>query len=313
MTAAAVVLLYSVLVAWRIPPVLARLTETGTRPVLGMAVWLTAMASVVFSAGVSLFFLIRAAVDGWTHLALVICRSVSGGVCAPAVYTSALTALAIGFAALAAVLITAVLSWRCARRMRHTHHQTRAHADTARLAGRPLAQAFATTPNAFVLDVPQLAAYCVPPGIIVVTTGALDLLAPAQLNAVLAHERAHLAGRHHLVTAITRGLAATFPFVPLFAGGKEEIARLAEMAADDVAARRAGRRPLIEALLAFGTGSAVPSPALAVAGYAVAARVDRLLTPAAQGSRTRTAIGLGIVLAVLPALSGLVIAYAGVA
>lgn len=313
MTAAAVVLIYSVAVAWRIPSVLTRLTETGSRPRLGIAVWLTAMASVLFSAAVSLFFLIRAAVDGWTHLALVICRSVSGGACAPAVYTSALTALGIGFAALVAVLTATVLSWRCARRMRQAHHQTRAHADTARLAGRPLTRALTSTPNAFVLDVPQLAAYCVPPGIIVVTAGALDLLAPAQLDAVLAHERAHLAGRHHLVTAVTRGLAATFPGVPLFAHGKEEIARLAEMAADDVAARRAGRRPLVEALLAFGTGTPVRSPALAVAGYAVAARVDRLLTPARQGSKTRTAIGLGVVLAVLPALSVLVVVYAGTA
>jgi Zn-dependent protease with chaperone function len=306
-TAAAVVLLYSVVVAWRIPSILARLSATGTKPRLGIAVWLTAMASVLVSGGVSLYFLIRAAVSGWTHLAVVICKSVSGGVCTPVVYTSALTALALGFAAAAGIGIAAALSWRCARRMRQAHRQTRAHADTARLAGRQLA------PNAFVLDVPQLAAYCVPPDIIVVTTGALGVLAPAQLDAVLAHERAHLAGRHHLVTAITRGLAATFPAVPLFVRGKDEIARLAEMCADDAAARRTGRRPLVEALLALGTGAAVTSPALAAAGYAVAARVDRLLAPAPRGSLVRTAAGLAVVLAALPVLSGLVILYAGAA
>lgn len=313
MTAALLVLLYSVAVAWWTPAALARLTGSGTRPRLGIAVWLTAMASVVFSMAVSLFFLIRAAVDSWTHLALVICRSVSGGVCTPAVYTSALTALGTGVAALASVLIAAVLSWSGARQMLRAHVATREHADTARLAGRPLTWAMAGVPNAFLLDVPQLAAYCVPPGIIVVTTGAVDVLAPAQLDAVLAHERAHLAGRHHLVTAITRGLCAIFPRVPLFARGKQEIARLAEMAADDVAARRAGRRPLVEALLALGTGTAVASPALAASGYAVAARVDRLLTEARPGSRVRTAIWLGLTLAIMPVLSTVAIACAAIA
>ena len=43
----------------------------------------------------------------------------------------------------------------------------------------------------------QPAAYCVPgrPATIVLTSGALAVLDPAQLTAVLAHERAHLAGR----------------------------------------------------------------------------------------------------------------------
>jgi Zn-dependent protease with chaperone function len=47
--------------------------------------------------------------------------------------------------------------------------------------------------------------YCVPGRLptIVVTTGALAVLEPEQLAAVLAHERAHLAGRHHLLLAVT--------------------------------------------------------------------------------------------------------------
>jgi Zn-dependent protease with chaperone function len=78
-------------------------------------------------------------------------------------------------------------------------------------------------------------AYCVPgrPAAIVLSTGALALLDPAQLTAVLAHERAHLAGRHHLLISLTRVLATTFPAVPLFTRGPAEVARLAEMCADD--------------------------------------------------------------------------------
>jgi Zn-dependent protease with chaperone function len=163
-----------------------------------------------------------------------------------------------------------------------------------------------------VLDVPQLAAYCVPPGIIVVTAGALSILAPAQLDAVLAHERAHLAGRHHVLVALTRGLAAVFPAVPLFARGLGEVERLAEMRADDAAARQAGRRPLIEALLTMGTGTAVsmaPAHALGAASCAVAARVERLLEPPRHGTRVRSGLALGAVLLALPLLSGLVVAF----
>jgi hypothetical protein len=123
--------------------------------------------------------------------------------------------------------------------------------------------------TAVVLDEPQPAAYCVPgrPAAIVLTSGALAVLDPGQLRAVLAHERAHLAGRHHLLIALTRGLAASFPAVPLFARGADEVARLAEMCADDAAARQSSRPVLITALLAMGTGTAVS--ALTLGGAAV--------------------------------------------
>jgi hypothetical protein len=64
------------------------------------------------------------------------------------------------------------------------------------------------------------------------------------------------------------------------------------MRADDVAARRAGgaqgRRTLLAALLAMGTGVAAaqapaPAPALAATGGVVAARAWRLAEPAPTG------------------------------
>ena len=304
MAAALVVLVYSVTVAWLVPSVLTRLTSSGTGARLGVAVWLTALASVLVSGGISLFFLIRAAVEGWAQLAEVVCRSMSGGACTPVVYRSALFELGLGIVAALAAYAAATLAWRYGRRLQSARQRTRSHAEAAYVAGRHLG------PGTVVLDVPQRAAYCVPPGIIVVTSGALGILAPAQLDAVLAHERAHLAGRHHLLLAVTKGLAATFPAVPLFARGQAEIARLAEMAADDTAAKRTGRRPLIEALVAMGTGTAVPASALGAASYAVTARVQRLLEPADRRSLARCRTGLVAALVALPALTALVYALA---
>lgn len=312
MIAALLVFGYAVAVAWGLPVLLKPLTKSGAGARLGLAAWLTAMASALASAGVALALLIRSAVTGWSRLAEAVCREVAGGACTSVVYRSALYELGLGIAAILATLTTIALAWRCGRRIQQGQRRTRAHAEAARITGRPLP---ADNSGMVVLDAPQRAAYCVPgrPGTIVVTSGALAVLAPAQLDAVLAHERAHLAGRHHLVIALARGLAAIFPGVPLFTHGAAEVARLTEMRADDAAARRTGRRPLIEALLAIGTGIVVPVPltAMSAAGYAVAARVQRLLEPPRRASRTRHALALITVLSALPMVSGVVFALAG--
>jgi Zn-dependent protease with chaperone function len=280
-------------VAWYAPALLTRLTARGISARLGVAAWSAAMLSVLASALLALQFLVRAAVAGWSGLAEAVCRSVAGGACAPAVYRSAAFELALGVAAIAAALAVTVLAWRYGRSVQRGQRQTRAHAEVARIAGRRLPGVSA----AVVLDAAQRAAYCVPgrPGTIVLTSGALAVLDPEQLTAVLAHERAHLAGRHHLLIALTRALAASFPAVPLFTHGPAEVARLAEMRADDAAARCSGRPALITALLAMGTGAAVPATALAATACAVAARVQRLLEPPRRARRA----GYGLVLITL--------------
>jgi Zn-dependent protease with chaperone function len=120
-----------------------------------------------------------------------------------------------------------------------------------------------------------------------------------QLGAVLAHERAHLAHRDHLLTVIIAGLRAAFPGVPLFIRGAAAIGRLAEMAADDTAARSAGRPALVAALLAMATGAPVPARALAAAGHAVPARVDRLLRRPRPAAAAAIGAGLTVIVAAL--------------
>ena len=150
------------------------------------------------------------------------------------------------------------------------------------------------------------------------TSSALAVLDPAQLTAVLAHERAHLAGRHHLLTTLSRGLAASFPAVPLFSRGAGEVGRLAEMCADDTAVRLSGRRTVVAALLVMGTGMAVPAAALAAAGGPVTARVQRLMDPPRRASRAWHRLALTAVILLLAlgpglAASGQAAALAGLA
>ena len=309
MKPALLVLGYALVVAWCLPALLTRLTAAGLSARLGLAAWLAAMVSVLASLLAAIQYLFTAAVAGWPQLAEAVCRSVAGGACTTVVYRSAAFELGLGLAAVTAALALAVLAWRYGRSVQRAQRRTRAHAEAARITGRRLPGAGA----AVVLNAAQPAAYCVPgrPAAIVLTSAALAVLDPGQLTAVLAHERAHLAGRHHLLIALTRALAATFPGVPLFTRAPAEVARMAEMCADDAAARRSSRPTLIAALLAMGTGTAVPAAALAATTCAVSARVQRLLEPAPPARHARNRLALVTVMLLLAVVSGLVTRYAG--
>ncbi|WP_335988850.1 M56 family metallopeptidase [Glycomyces sp. MUSA5-2] len=142
------------------------------------------------------------------------------------------------------------------------------------LSGCPVERAS----GASVVDDARVAAFCLPGrgGLIALTSGAVALLDRAQLRAVVAHERAHLAGRHHLIALVAEAAGRAFRAVPLFAKLPDHVAHLVEMAADDTAARAAGRRTLAASLLHVAAAQ-VPPRAMAASGGDTVARIERLL------------------------------------
>lgn len=164
-----------------------------------------------------------------------------------------------------------------------------------------------------ILDSEEPAVYCLPGRSrrLVVTTAALRSLSDAHLEAVLAHERAHLTERHDLVVAYSAALARAFGGIALFQSAASETARLIELRADDVAAARTDRLTVAGALLAVVSGRAVPAvpttmPAVALGagGSGGAARVRRLIPPRNPIGRTHAVLGSAAVVALLaiPAL-----------
>ena len=134
--------------------------------------------------------------------------------------------------------------------------------------------------GASVVDHEVPLAYCLP-GLrprLVLSRGTVDLLTNDELQAVLAHEQAHLAQRHDLVVLPFVALAATFPAVPAVSTAQAEVALLVELMADDRAARGHDRAQLARALWKIGTGGA-PAGALGLAGDDVLLRARRLLEP----------------------------------
>lgn len=134
-------------------------------------------------------------------------------------------------------------------------------------------------------------AYALPgrPGRVVVTTGMLRALDPAEREALLAHERAHLAGRHHLFLAAVALAAACHP---LLRGLRAPLSYALERWADESAAsavgdRRLAARAIGRAALATRATGLRPAGALAVAEGPVPRRVAALLSPAVAPTASR--------------------------
>ncbi|GGY59288.1 M56 family metallopeptidase [Streptomyces tanashiensis] len=165
------------------------------------------------------------------------------------------------------------------RRLTRARRVRARHAGVLRLVGR-----YDPALRATVLDDDRPAVYCLPGRSrrVVVSSGAVHTLTPAQLAAALAHERAHIAGRHHLLVAAAEAFAAVFPRLPLARHGGSAVPLLLEMAADDRALRRCTRDALATALYALASGRA-PRSAFAAGGPSAALRMRRILTPYSAG------------------------------
>jgi Zn-dependent protease with chaperone function len=188
------------------------------------------------------------------------------------VVVARLTCLAAGLILLASlcwVLVAACAAALQARRRQRALLTLLAHGDPK-------------VPGALVVDYPTAAAYCLPGlrSCIVVSVGTLELLRPAELAAVLAHERAHLRERHDLVLLPFTALRRAFPRSATCTDAHHAVALLVEMLADDHTLRTRPARELVSALVRFGTAGTCPAPAGALAADGeVTARVTRLLQP----------------------------------
>ena len=288
MIAAVCLVGYAVVVGWMVPRVLLRATWTGRAPRLAIAAWqaLTgSMLGALILAGLMLAVPASSFADGVAGLL----RSCETAVRQP--YTDAGGLASAGGGLVLAGVVLLRSAWSLTFSVAGASRLRRRHRAQLRLIGRPSERLGAT-----ILDTRAAAAYCLPgrSAHVVVTTGALAALSPRQVGAVLAHERAHLAGHHHLVIGAAQGLARAFPNIPLLRIAVLEVTRLVEMLADDVAARRSDRTLVATALVMLAEAT-TPEAALAAGGPTALARVSRLLAPANPLGRVRTAGGFGLV------------------
>jgi Zn-dependent protease with chaperone function len=306
-TIAAVLLGYAACVGTLGARVLGRAGWTARAPMLGIVTYLAAGWSVLAAlglAGLTLAVHATALGGGLSHLI---------GACVlrlRAMYATPGGAAIAGLGLILAGGVAARTVLTAASQLRTTGRQALRHAQTARLVGHP-----EPALGAVLVEHPEPAAYCVSGRhpMVIVTTGALRALDAGQLDAVLAHERAHLAGRHHRLLAMARIAGQVLPFLPLMRDADAQVARLVELHADDAATRASDPRSLATALVVLATGAS-PEPALAAAATDAVQRIHRLLGPAEQLGRvhrqllraTAAALALApVLLALAPAVAAL--------
>lgn len=175
---------------------------------------------------------------------------------------------------LALLAITVTVTGVAARRYRRTVLQRRRHQEALRFVVRLPGD----MEDVCVVDHPVPVAYCFPARKrpIVVSSGTLDTLEDIQLQAVLAHERAHLRYRHHLFLAAVDALAAALFWLPTFRDARRRLPALLEMTADDVAARRCGRQAVAMALRKLVLTSPAGGLGMGAGAAEMARRIVRL-------------------------------------
>jgi Zn-dependent protease with chaperone function len=296
MTVAIALLASAALAGWLAPQRLGRADLRRRDPLVLIVAWLLSMAGVVFAAvaGVVLLLIPSHGNVGTLVANLHYCWDAVQHGSPPEV-----EALGGVLAAVLVIAMTIRLAVIAVRGFRSRARRRSEHLSVLRLAARTDNGSPATLWLAH--DRPLAFSLAGRPGVVVATEGLTKHLEAEGVAAVLAHEHAHLRGRHHLLVAITDALSAALPFVPLFRFAPAAIRELVELAADVVAIRAHGAAA-VELALTCVSGQA-PGGALAMARDAIDVRLARVRdTPMAPGRLRRTlTCGLaGVVAGVTP-------------
>ncbi|MER6262635.1 M56 family metallopeptidase [Streptomyces sp900105245] len=268
-------LLLGALTAVVAPRLLARADWPDREPVLALWVWQCVVAAVLLCCALSMTLSAAAAwqaVRGHVFASAprAVVDAYALGTAGPWAAPTAVILASAGLWSLA-MLVREVVRARARRRDRRAELLLRAPLlpDEERAAGR-LVVLEGERPDAWWLPgtAPRL----------VVTTAALRRLKGRRLDALVAHEEGHAQARHDWLLHCSAALAGGFPQVPVFAGFRDEMHRLVELAADDVASRRVGRLTTALALVELNEERGVfgrsPTPQAHVPQ-----RVHRLLAP----------------------------------
>jgi Zn-dependent protease with chaperone function len=132
---------------------------------------------------------------------------------------------------------------------------------------------------------------------VVVTTGLLGLLDPAEQEAVLAHEAAHVRLGHPPILLAGAVIGRSYRWLPPARLAWDRLRRDIEAAADDEAAAAAGTGPLLSALAKVALATTPPAAAAPThAGFAdpenLRYRIRRLQAPPARNPRSTLSLAL---------------------
>ncbi len=292
---AAALLVLAALLAWPVPAAFARARWSRRDPVVALLCWQAlGLAGGLSLIGAPLVF----GLDPWGDALPAAAAAFVAD--EPRASVSAYHWVALGLAALVAGRLIWVLV-RSGLRIASVQARNRAllRVVTREGSAGPLAD------RVNIVDVAEMVAFCLPggPPMIVLSAAVVTELDQAELAAVVAHERAHLAERHHLFLLPFVAWQRALPMVPATGQASITVHDLVELRADDRAATAAGRAVLARAIARIGSATA-PAGALAIAANSpiTTVRVSRLMQrpqPLPLWART-AALGCGVALLLVP-------------
>lgn len=249
--------LLAVALAWPVPRLMAGFTSFRRAPRAALVVWQsTAVAAVLaalFTAPAAVPFIVRQQSRIAEYLGLVALACVISGL------------------VLARLLVAGHRVGRNLRIVRKRHRELvdvlAAHDD----------------PHLRVLEHATPTAYCLP-GMsrrVVLSQGTIDRLPQEELDAVLAHEKAHLAARHDLILEFFTVVHEAVPPFVRSETALREVHLLIEVLADRAAVRDVGTMPTARAIVGMAGGGHSPAGSMAMGSTPSAAKLRiGLLQPA---------------------------------
>lgn len=145
---------------------------------------------------------------------------------------------------------------------------------------------------------------------IVMSRGALHALDADELDAVLAHEEAHLTQHHHLIAVLSAHIEHVLRPIPFIRAAAAAIPLYLEVAADNAARDRTGTRALVNALLRLSCDQEPSSASRMPVGSALYAvsphRIRTLVSDDSSPRSRRTVIATSAQSAVLVVLTAAV-------
>ena len=296
----------AVLLAWPVPLLLARAEWPGRAPGTALVLW----QAIALAGGLSMigalvtYGLIPFGSNLLGGLAELIDHFFAGTL-PPTANLLHIFALCLG------VLLAGHLLLNLGLTIVRTERQRSRHLSLINLLSAPMPD----RPGTRVLDHPAPVAYCLPGvtrSVTVLSEGLLTLLDPRQLQAVIAHERAHLRQQHHLVLVAFKSWHSALPWFPVANRAETAVGLLVEMLADDQARRVVDDETLATAIALVASGGAERLEGSSLEGVHsgdnspgfVGPRVHRLLVarePLSTGARLSVLI-LSVALLLVPTL-----------
>lgn len=300
MTVVLVLALGALLVAWFAPRLLDRMLHRGVEPQVMVVTWFALVASTSLSLIASIVLVLLPG-HGPAHRVVSLVHH-----CWQALQAGSVPRLEESAGLLGVVLAVAAAVRCVVGAVRFAQHQRalhRRHLDLLRILAHGKNERYPT----LWLDLPDPVAYSVAgrPSLVVASHGLRAHLPGDAVCAVLAHEEAHLRGRHHLLVGLAEAVAGALPWLPLMRSSPEFVRTAVELCADSVAVRHHGRQAVRSALLGMAAGGA-PLFALGMGGRCTELRLTVLDSDRHQHGRMTRTVRSGIAGATAVALPAVV-------